>query len=75
MRDVNRIVAIRADEQEIRHVACRGEAREEIEGWDVAPLEVIKEHHERMLRGGEDSYEIQKDDLKSVLRFSGRQVG
>src|SRR3954451_9860356 len=48
---------------------------DEVEAGGIQPLQIIEEQCERMLPPGEYAKKTPEHRLKSVLRFSGRQLG
>ena len=63
------MLPVRADEQQEAHVPRRRETREEIQRRDVAPLQVVHEHDQRVLSRGERLDEVHEHDLETILRF------
>src|SRR5580704_3245657 len=72
---IDLVVPIGADQQQVPHLRVRDQMLDEVERGDIQPLQIIEEQRERMLPPGEHAKKAPEHQLKSVLRFSRRQVG
>jgi hypothetical protein len=60
------VVPIGADDEQAAMAGVGEQDREEIERRVVSPLEVVQEHHQRMLRSGEDGDEATEHETEAV---------
>ena len=71
---VDLVVAVGAEEEQVGVLLRVGEHRgQEVEGGDVAPLQVVDEQRQRRLRAGEAAEEAIEEVVEAVARLDRRQ--
>ena len=68
------VVAVGADHQEGPAHGRRHDARQELQGCRVEPLEIIEEEHQRMVAPSEHGEEAAQDGEKAILGLAERQI-
>ena len=67
------VVPVRADQQEVPHIALDHQVLEQIKRRDIEPLQIVQEQGERMLGPSEDSQKPSEHELEAALRVLWRQ--
>ena len=67
------VVPVRADEQEVPHIALDHQVLEQVKRRDIEPLQIVQEQGERMLGPSEDSEKPSEHELEAALRVLWRQ--
>jgi hypothetical protein len=75
MARVCSVAAVGADDQHLTEVARGDQPLDQVEGRDVAPLQIVHEDDQGVTQVGEDLHEIEEHDLQAVLRLGGWQFG
>src|ERR1700731_817535 len=70
----NLVISICTNQQQMTHVRLRQQILDQIERSGVKPLQIVKEHCERMFRSSEDADKPAKYELETNLRFLRRQL-
>ena len=65
------VVAVSADPQHGGRLGAGQELLDELEAGQVRPLQIIQEHHERVLWGGEHLQELANHPVEAVLGLTG----
>ncbi len=68
------VVAIGANQQQRRRLRVGEQVLEELEARQIGPLQIIQEHDERVLGGGEHAEELLEQPLEAIQRVSRGQL-
>src|SRR5688572_8562115 len=66
MSGINLVVAVRADEEQVPYVSAGQQRLQHAERRRICPLQIVEEHHQRVILLCERAEEVLEDELEAV---------